>query len=279
MKTAIATTAAPGQENEDFAAATSRTAVLLDGAGLSGVDDGGCAHGVAWYVNRLGQVLIDAVDREPSRDLRGALAASISEVAASHSASCDLAHPGTPSSTVVIVTVDGDQLRYLVLADSVLVICDGEEVQVVTDGREGAIGRLHRVEMDAAVGTPDHEHARRLYVERLRSYRNRDGGFWVAAEDPAVAAQAIVGELSTSPDLSAILLSDGASRLADRFHLMSWPDLVTLVASDGAEALLRATREAEQGDSQGRCWPRGKIYDDATVVYCYQIAGDLSPST
>lgn len=48
MRVSIATEPAPGQsENEDFAGAVARAAVLLDGAGSPGGEAGGCVHGVA----------------------------------------------------------------------------------------------------------------------------------------------------------------------------------------------------------------------------------------
>ncbi|WP_157248529.1 hypothetical protein [Nonomuraea typhae] len=54
----------------------------------------------------------------------------------------------------------------------------------ICDDREAQIGASHRAQMDALLsGTPEHTQAHRRYVETLRSYRNRDGGFWVTATD------------------------------------------------------------------------------------------------
>ncbi|MFI7510546.1 hypothetical protein ACIBSS_27380 [Micromonospora aurantiaca] len=269
MRVTIATEPAPGHENEDFAAATANAVILLDGAGLSGVDDGGCIHGVAWYVRRLGAELIAGLTHQPSSSLAQILADAIDHVAASHNKTCDLNHPGTPSSTAVMIDINGPSLRYLVLADSVLVINELGKQHVISDGREADIGRRHRRAMDAIpADTAAHDDARRAYVETLRAYRNHPGGFWVAAADPQAASEALTGEVDKRRVESLLLLSDGASRPADRFGLMTWDEIAEMVSTAGCPALLRKVRDAENSDPRGRRWPRGKIHDDATVVYC-----------
>ena len=59
--------------NEDFAAATDRTAVVLDGVSAQPGD--GCVHGVAWYTRRLGGLLLAGADS--CVPLRTALAEAI----------------------------------------------------------------------------------------------------------------------------------------------------------------------------------------------------------
>jgi hypothetical protein len=272
MRVTIATDPAPGHLNEDFAAATANATVLLDGAGLSDVDDGGCIHGVAWYTRHLGGELLARMLDQPAADLASVLGEAISTVTDSHRTTCDINHPGTPSSTVIMVNSWNDVLHYLVLADSVLVINEHDQRQVICDDREATVGRQHRRDMDAQPGgTTAHRTARRAYVETLRSYRNRPGGFWVAAGTPDAASHAITGQVETETIQSVLLLSDGASRLVDRFKLSTWDETTRLILDSGCEALLRAVRGAEYADPQGQRWPRGKIHDDATVVLCEHI--------
>ena len=272
MRSAIATQSAPGHDNEDFAAATARGAVLLDGAGMAGVDDGGCIHGVAWYVHTLGGALISGLARSADADLTQLLGDAIEQTADSHRGTCDLGHPGTPSSTVVMVHNRAGSLRYLVLADSVLLIDCGDDLQVITDDREAVVGRQFRQQMDALPGrSAEHGEALASYVQALREYRNRPGGFWVAAASPDAAAQALTGTRDATGVSSATLLSDGASRLTDRFTLASWRELVSIVATTGGQALIDAVRAAEGRDPEGLRWPRGKIHDDASVAYCDQL--------
>ena len=269
MKASLATLPArTDQPNEDFAALTPTAAVLLDGSGLSGTKTL-CRHGVAWYSKKLGSSLIGRLADDNGSDLRDILARSIDETADAHRDTCDLDDPGTPSATVVVTRFSPRRVEYLVLADSVLVVdlASGDPL-VLTDDREADVGRGYRAEMDRLEnGTPAHDDARRRYVQALRSHRNQLGGFWVAAADPKAADQAITGSVALD-DVSAVaLLSDGASRLADRFRIASWPELVGILAADGPSGLLRAVRTAEQSDPRGHRWPRGKTYDDATAIY------------
>jgi hypothetical protein len=265
------------QPNEDFVAATPDAVVLLDGAGTPIGSESGCVHGVAWLVRQLGGALLSSMTRDDDSDLAGCLAASIAEVRSQHAGTCDLAHPGSPSATVVAIKVREQALDYLVLADSVLVLDLSTGLRVVSDDHEAQIGRQFRAQMDAwPNGTPEHEKAQREYVERLRAHRNRPGGFWVASTEPAAAEQALTGSVPRAQARAAAVLSDGASRLVDRFDLVTWEDVFKTLDTLGPNELLRQVREAEKSDPLGSRWPRGKVHDDATAAYCSGISTPLS---
>jgi hypothetical protein len=261
----------PDYDNEDFVAASHNTIVLLDGAGTPVGSDSGCRHGVAWYSRHLGTSLLNLATDQAGLPLRVALAASIDQVASLHRQTCDLRHPGSPSATVIVARQGVDELDYLVLADSVLILQTHEQTIAVCEEREAEVGRHHRAAMDALPsGTPEHVDAHRVYVETLRSYRNQPGGFWVASSDPAAAQEAIVGKEPLAALTAVVLLSDGASRLVDRFALASWPGLAHL---EGPSAIIDQVREAERSDPAGQRWPRGKSSDDATaaLVVCRDL--------
>jgi hypothetical protein len=164
--------------------------------------------------------------------------------------------------------------EYLVLADSVLVLdMPTEAPRVLTDDRETQVGRRHRTRMDALPsGSPEHSHALREYVETLRQYRNVEGGFWVAASDPRAADHALTGSRATESLRGVALLSDGASRLVDRFHLADWDDVLKLLREIGPQEVITQVRAAEDADPSGERWPRGKSRDDATVIYASSLA-------
>jgi serine/threonine protein phosphatase PrpC len=241
--------------------------VVADGAGTPAGSDSGCVHGVAWYSHNLGSALLHRATVTPDT-LAEALAASISGVADLHSDTCDLDHPGTPSATVTAVRIKDSRLEYLALADSPLVIRRHDGVQVITDDREAVVGRRYRQHMDAtAAGTPEHIQAHREYVETMRAHRNSSGGFWVASNDPEAAHEAITGTINLREVRDLALLSDGASRLVDRFDLATWDVALDLIRDDGTDALIDAVRHAEADDPNGRRWPRGKTTDDASLIY------------
>ena len=272
MRVSMATAPAyPDQPNEDFVAASPHGVVLLDGAGLSG-NTTKCVHGVAWYARRLGTALLARLTDEA--DLKTILATAICEIAESHAETCNPGDdPATPSSTVIVLRRAGDAIEYLVLADSVLVLDTGEDPPIViTDDREAKIGKRYRARMDALTnGTPEHDEARRDYVRAVQAHRNTSGGFWVAAANPEAAEHAIAGSYPAKFVRAAALLSDGASRLADWFHLTGWRGLLSILDSQGPNTLIDQVRDAEASDPHGIRWPRGKTHDDATVAYCTDV--------
>src|SRR5215813_8274125 len=90
--------ALPDHENEDFAAVTANTMILLDGAGTPPGSESGCIHGVAWYARQLGAQLVAEASANTSCPLSQCLSNAICSTRNLHKETCDLAHPGTPSS-------------------------------------------------------------------------------------------------------------------------------------------------------------------------------------
>ncbi|GII80722.1 hypothetical protein Sru01_57040 [Sphaerisporangium rufum] len=265
----------PDRPNEDYLAAAPDAVVLLDGAGTPPGSQSGCSHGVAWYSRMLGSSVL-ALMTQSRGTLPEILGEGIKAVASMHDFTCDLSHAGSPSATVVMLRRAGEELQWLVLADSVLVIepAGAAEPLVICDDREAQVGARYRERMDALPGgSAEHRQAHREYVETLRQHRNRDGGFWVAAADPSAADQALTGTVPAGQVTRAALLSDGASRLVDRFHLATWPEALNLLDRHGPAALIQRVRDAEHSDPEGTKWPRGKTFDDATAAYL--VFGDI----
>lgn len=244
--------------NEDFAS------VGLPASGQGGslvVLDGvtpprsatGCLHSVPWFTARLGGALTELTVSLPDVPLAEALSRAISRTAAAHAGTCDLSHPRTPQATVAVARWSGDAVEYLVLSDCALLLQapDGTVTPVLDD----RLARLPRALLasDAIVDT---------------RVRNKEGGFFTAAADPAVAERAVTGSLPRDRVRALAGLSDGAARWAEMFREGDWTDLFTLVRDEGARALVRRVRERERADRDSRTFlGRGKTHDDATVVF------------
>ncbi|WP_410638371.1 protein phosphatase 2C domain-containing protein [Amycolatopsis sp. lyj-346] len=244
MQVAYATWAGPGRANEDLVVATNDSVVLLDGA-TTMVPDTGCVHDVVWFVGQLGTVLTTRLTTDPGTAAAPALADAIAAVRRSHEDTCDLAHVDSPTAAVAVLLARGERLDYLVLCDTTVAfrLRDGR-ILVVTDER---IRQL-----------PDD------YQLTKRLLRNRSGGFWVAGADPAAAGHALQGGVSTSDVDSVLVLTDGVTRLVERYET-TWPELFRLAESGGPETVLARLRRAESAEP-GR-FP-GKLHDDATIVFC-----------
>ncbi|TMR37367.1 hypothetical protein ETD85_08080 [Nonomuraea zeae] len=249
--------ARPGRTNEDFTGAMPTAAVLVDGAGIPGAEST-CRHGVAWYATRLGGSLLGLLARLPDRSLPALLAEAIEQVTDDHQDTCDVADPISPSATVAVLRLSGGLVEYLVLGDSFLVLgrADGAPL-VVSDPREVIISRSY---LPALAAVPEGGDEYRRILQDLRANRNRAGGFWVAKDDPQAADEAITGSCPISELTGAALLSNGASRIVDRFQLTDWPGVLAVLASSGPAEIIHQVRQAEAR--------HGVAADDATIAHC-----------
>ncbi len=257
----------PGRGNEDFVGAVPTAVVLTDGAG--GVSGAGsvCRHGVAWQASRLGGELLGLLSLHPDRSLPALLADAIERVADAHRTTCDLADPRSPWSTVAMLRLRAGRADHLVLGDSVLVLDRPGAPLVVTDPREEAISRPYTTALDATTnGSPEYDQLRREAVAAMRAHRNQPGGYWVAKDDPRAAAEALTGSCPL-PDLTgAALLSNGASRLVDLFHLAGWPEVLATLATSGPAEIIHRVRQAEAHQPVPP--------DDATIAHCTALTED-----
>jgi len=259
MRVTMASVAAkrPGRGNEDFAGAVPDGAVVVDGATIPG-GDAACRHGAAWYAGRLGGTLLGLLPAGADRSLPALLAEAIERVTGEHRGTCDVAGPVSPCAAVAAVRVSGGRIEHLVLGDCVVVLDRaGAEPVVVTDTREVVISRSYESRLAAV--PPDGDEHRRLLRE-LRGHRNRPGGFWVAKDDPRAAGEALTGSRPAAGLTGAALLSNGASRVVDRFALAGWPEVLAELAAGGPAGIIRRVREAEARHSVAP--------DDATIVHC-----------
>jgi hypothetical protein len=231
--------------NEDFVLAGERFVIVLDGATASGLPTG-CVHDVAWFASRLGGRLAAVLTEQPGLALPEVLRQGIAGTRALHPG-CDPANPDSPSSTVAIVREHGGDLDCLVLADSPVVLetHDGKIVEVSDD----RIARL-----------PPHPPGR----ESVSRLRNTDGGFWVAGTRPEAADRAVVTTLPASSVRRFAVVTDGVSRLVERYG-WSWPRLLDVLEQQGPAAAVRAVRAAEAATPPGAY--RGKRHDDVTAVF------------
>jgi hypothetical protein len=227
----------------------------------------GCIHGVAWFTHSLADTLADHSSLPPAK----ALAAAISDTAARHRHTCDLAHPGTPSAAVAILQARRKVLRYLLLGDVTLVLDLGHGLRVLTDTRVQATARAERrAADDLPSGSPEKARALVRMKQAELTARNVAGGYWLAAADPTIVSHAVTGDVPRQHVQRAALLSDGAARAVDPFQLCDWEGLLAILTTAGPGELIGQVRSAEATDPAGTRWPRNKVHDDATAILIQQ---------
>ncbi|MGX6604850.1 hypothetical protein ACWKSP_22380 [Micromonosporaceae bacterium Da 78-11] len=266
MRAAFATEAGnPDKLNEDWALVSPGLAVVLDGA--TARTETGCIHGVAWFAHQLGGAIIAAAALRAT-NLAGCLGTAIDRVASLHP-QCDLANPGTPSAAVGIVRIVGDNLQYLVLSDIfVCLAMQGGEQRIITDHRVSETAKAARATAAGLpIGSPEKTEALREMKRAELAARNKPGGYWVAANDPAAAEHAITGSVPLRDIEDVAVMTDGATRIVDPFGLMEWSGFLRLLREQGPASLIRRVRGAEVSDPDGQRWPRNKRSDDATILH------------
>jgi hypothetical protein len=270
MQVTLASRRSPdATNNEDFIAATTGVVVVMDGASVPPGLATGCVHGTAWFARRLGTQLLALLTTQADRSPADGLAQAITDVAASHADTCDLGHPGSPSATVAILREQPDTVDCLVLGDTTILLEEPAGIRVLTDDRlEHVAGVQHRAMHQHATGSADHARSFAQLVTEQRRHRNHPDGFWVASTDPSAAQHALIDTAPRDGLHRAAVLSDGATRLVDRFGLLDWPSFLNALAEQGPDAIIGQVRAAEHSDPDGQRWPRGKRHDDASAAYC-----------
>ena len=167
-------------------------------------------------------------------------------------------HADGPSSTVALARWDDVNLDCLVLGDSPIAVMHSDgHVDVITDRRLSAIGADKRAayrERLVAGGGFDSEHRellRSLQAEQ-RKYRNEPDGFWIAADDPSAADHALTRRFPVGSVSAAVLMTDGASAIVDRFGLTTWADMPSRLSREGCAQVLAEIDQAESADPAGR---------------------------
>ena len=279
-----------GDPNEDRIGMVNDAVWVLDGATTPATVASCCDKDASWYVERLNAALTARLEGAQP-ELRDALAAAIAEVQDEHARSCPNPTGGRgPSSTVAIARRDGAWLDVLVLGDSTVLLDHSNHITAIRDTRLASVAAQVRREIETALANghgyrdADHEQRRTRLVEAERLSRNRDGGYWIAADQPRAVDHALTGRHrigTNAPNVSRVLLlSDGMHGAASRFALYDSNErLFAAAADDAPETCIRKLRAAEASDPTGQRYPRTKRSDDASlVIWEIDCAGYARPA-
>lgn len=248
----------------DRVVVTGNAVIVLDGA--SAFEPAGVPPGE--YASRLGAAIAAALTGAPEAPLASVLAESITTTAAALGLDDDAR---CPSSTVAMARLAGNALDLLALGDSYIFYGNGPGTGTLTDGRLAGLGlpqqRLYRERLAAGGGYGDaHRDLLRTLQRGQRPRRNRPGGYWIAAADPAAASHALALTLPATAETWAVLATDGAVNTARHLGLDDWAAL----ARSGPAALARLLRHCQDwerhADPDGQQFPRSKRHDDKAIA-------------
>jgi hypothetical protein len=278
----LANVAAIGKNrSDDLVGTAGSSAWLLDGASAHNDPEACLQHDVSWFVCQLSQALATELCESVDRDLRDVLATSIRRVNSLHAQMCSQTAKGhRASATVVIVRRHHDVLQHLVLGDSALLVqTAGGEVHHHSDTRLSAIAPHVRGAIRQALSDgrgyedPGYRDRVNALLDAERAMRNRDDGYWIAADNPHAALHSLTGQYNladpSAAPLRIALVSDGIKRAVTHLGLYSrWHELIENLMEPGILATISRIRHAELDDPNASRHPRSKASDDAAAITC-----------
>lgn len=162
-----------------------------------------------------------------------------------------------PYSTVVIIKIEKDKLKYTVLSDSYLVFYSEKYQEVITDDRLKKIAikerkivqNLKRTGIDEK--SKEYISARKSLINVERLYQNKKGGYFVSCLDENVVNETINGEinLNLNNNWTIFVLSDGLARLVTNFCI--YENFISLsedIIKNGSMYIFNKLRKLEEDD-------------------------------
>ncbi len=182
-----------------------------------------------------------------------------------------------PSSAVITLTAIAGELIVAALGDCLGVVrrSDGRLAvawdQRLDDFDEPVAERMAR---DVSDGRSPEE-ARRAVDPQLRANRdlaNREGTYWLFADDPAAAEHLATSSVRLGEVDEILLCSDGFTRLIKPFKLVGGvEDLLERARTQGLDRLGAQLRSAEEAPHSFADFPRLDISDDATAIQLKRV--------
>lgn len=268
-------------QSDDLVDTAGSAAWLFDGASAHD-DPAACdAHDASWFVQQLSQSLGSELSKSAERELRHTFATAIARVSARHAQLCPHVRSGHgPLAAAVIVRRRHGALEYLILGDSALLVQSGDgQVNHHSDKRLSTVAADLRGAIQQGLqggrGYDDAVHDARTRALRTteRATRNRDGGYWIAGDDPGAALHSLTGRYSLSDTAAGVsrfaLISDGLERAVTHLNCYAgWSELIENLFDPGILATITRIRGAELADPDGLRHPRSKPSDDAAAITC-----------
>lgn len=265
--------------NEDFARATERYGVVIDGAsGLAGepLFQDRFSTNAQWLAHAVGERVCEALDAgaDGRASLEGAVAAARAELERALGGPVAGMDPlAVPSATLALAvagpgTVElyglGDSPLLALMRDGRLLVSTDEELEAL-DAR--AVALMSERDPWGRLSGPERRRLVDDVIRANRLLRNVEGGYWCL--DPTGDGLAHLRRLSLPRDeLSAVAgLTDGLWRAFDLFGVADAAAELGSLTPRRARAVLARLRELEADDPDYRRFPRLKRSDDASMFW------------
>jgi hypothetical protein len=150
---------------------------------------------------------------------------------------------------MAIVRIGEHSVEYLVLANVTMILDPVDGLSVLSDERVAET--VNDLAGKRSAGAE--------VMRRRERYRNREGGYWVAAADPSVAEHAKTGHIPLKGFGHAALMSDSVTQLVSPFEQTNWPGLLAAVLNSGPVSVIEHVRSIEAADARGSAGPGSRL--------------------
>lgn len=263
----------PAKPNDDAFAAEPVAAVVLDGATMVSENLMPGKSDAAWIASFGARRLLAHVKDgdTPRAALRHALADAERSFAGLRRRPPAAPHE-LPLASMIFAAPNESGFDVLWYGDCVaLVQRPGEAAEVVGAALEKRAGEATAAQrfLDETGLAPVEALKREQYLPLFRSGRakvNTPAGDWLFSPVAAASEHAARARITAPPGTFVLLSSDGFLTLATSYHHVTLTGLVEAARDQGLKALAENLRTIENGDPEGRAYPRFKQSDDATAV-------------
>jgi hypothetical protein len=176
-----------------------------------------------------------------------------------------------PFASMMFLSAGEDDFEALWFGDcAALALRPGEGVEIVGDAFDKRAAEARRVKLlaEAKGLAPAAGLSRAEYLPHLRASRNKmntSAGGWLFSPDPRAATHAGSRRLAAPAGTLVLLATDGFLTLASDYGAHDAKGLVEAAQERGLKPLGEELRAIEDGDAEGRRFPRLKKSDDATA--------------
>ncbi len=264
--------------NEDAFGVVQNCAWVLDGStGLSGrrlVAD--CTDSdAAWYAKRFSDYLRKAL-HDPAQTLTQIFAEGVREVWQEFESLANdrILQDDVPCTLGTAVRVSENTFEFINIGDCPLLVRfrDGSVLQY----RDDSLPNLDAESLKFAVSlAKKHNLSLRecdeLLKPRLKEVRRlagQENGYVALSNRPECISRAPHGSFPLNSVLDFCILSDGFEQFYSLFQLCTKEEFMDLAATREHSELFEILKQAQENDPTRNNFPRFKLSDDATLIYC-----------
>lgn len=265
--------------NEDFFYIGSKFGFVIDGAtGLTDSDIFQVGSDARWFSSSVGKLLKKRL-KDESQSVQQTLMDICSQLKEQYGKQRELIDKNEtammPSAAISIFRVlEENRIEIYQLGDApILIERSNQEVEIIIDEKlseldSQILDKMIKLAKPSNTGAlPQKEKCRNL-LKKNRMLKNKNNGYWILDLTGEGVGYGEYRLLDMKDIEKIIIMSDGFWEAQNVFHFFKeTEELVEAIQTkESVEGIYDKLRLEQKMDSEGKCFPRMKIKDDATFI-------------